>query len=313
MYPVLFASTKPLERAENLKAIYDAYEGPKAFCRMDPWRHHAEIKSGKYKLMVCDEFPTESPGKIIMIGHGYAGGKTSGLEQPHPYMNPAHADLMDYVICSGRGMVEKVAQYSGVHPNQVLPLGMPRTDQYIGKHKGDGKTELAKYRKTYLYVPTYRSKEESPLPSIDWQWLDDQLNDDELIAVKGHMMSGRLLKRTYKHITEYSNSEISAPYLYDADVVITDYSTIMFDAYLLNKPVVLFDRNFDYLQTRGMQLDYPYQYSSRWCNTETEMLSMIRDADGLTEVEKECRRLVSDACDGGSILRICELIRRVNK
>lgn len=313
MNAVLFASTKPLERAENLKAVYDAYEGPKAFCQMDPWRHHPEIKSGKYKVMVCDEFPTESPGTIINIGHGFAGGKTSGLDQPHPYMNQAHADLMDYVICSGSGMVETVARYSGVSPMQTLPLGMPRTDNYLGKQKGDGHTELVSYKRVYLYAPTYRSKEESPMPNVDWRWLDSQLNDDELIAVKPHMMSGRILKYKYKHIKEYPSSVASAPYIMDADVIISDYSTIIFDAYLLNKPVVLFDRNFDYLRTRGMYLDYPYQYSSRWCNTEQELLSVMRKADTLTAVEKECRTLVADACDGHSAERICELIRRTNK
>lgn len=306
--PVLFAGTKPLERAENLKAVYDAYDGSKAFVQVDPWRHHPDIQSGKYDVMICDEFPTMTPGIAILIGHGIAGGKTSGLEQPHPYMSPRDADLITYAINASPAMVSLVARYTGISEAQVLPLGMPRTDEYIGKKKGDGETELATKR-AYLYAPTYRSREETPMPDIDWQWLDDHLTDDEILAVKPHTMTKNILNRTYKHIKEFEAYLPTAPFLYDCDVVISDYSTVIFDGYILNKPSVLFDKSKGYLDTRGMYLDYPAQYSSRYCTTEQELLEMIRKANELTEVEKSCKKLVAEKCDGHSVERICELIR----
>lgn len=305
---VLFAGTKPLNRAENLKAVYDAYDGSKVFVQVDPWRHHPEIRSGKYKVMVCDEFPTESPGIAIMIGHGIAGGKTSGLEQPHPYMSRKDAGLITYCINTSETMRDLVARYTGITREQVLPLGMPRTDVYIGKGKGDGNTELAK-KKAYLYAPTYRTREETPMPDIDWQWLDDNLHDDEILAVKPHTMTKHILSRTYKHIKEFPAYDTSAPYLYDCDVVISDYSTIIFDGYILNKPSVLFDKSKGYLNTRGMYLDYPGQYSSKYCDNEKDLLNLCRSADGLTDVEKDCKKLVAEKCDGHSSERVCELIR----
>ena len=305
---VLFAGTKPLNRAENLKAVYDAYDGSKVFVQVDPWRHHPEIRSGKYKVMVCDEFPTESPGIAIMIGHGIAGGKTSGLEQPHPYMSRKDAGLITYCINTSETMRDLVARYTGITREQVLPLGMPRTDVYIGKGKGDGNTELAK-KKAYLYAPTYRTREETPMPDIDWQWLDDNLHDDEILAVKPHTMTKHILSRTYKHIKEFPAYDTSAPYLYDCDVVISDYSTIIFDGYILNKPSVLFDKSKGYLNTRGMYLDYPGQYSSKYCDNEKDLLNLCRSADGLTDVEKDCKKLVAEMCDGHSSERVCELIR----
>ena len=306
--PVLFAGTKPLNRAENLKAVFDAYDGEKKFVQVDPWRHHTEIRSGKYDVMVCDEYPTESPGTAILIGHGFAGGKTGGLDQPYPYMSRKDSELFSYVIASGTWSVPLVANQCSVAENQVLPLGMPRTDAYVGKHKGDGGTALARKR-AYLYAPTYRTAEETPLPEIDWEWLDGQLTDEEMIAVKPHTMTGTLLKRSYRHIQEIPAYEPSAPYLYDCDVVISDYSTIIFDGYLLEKPSVLFDRRTDYLRTRGMYLRYPGQYSSRFCQNEPELLENIREASGLTDTERECLRMVADMCDGHATERVCELIR----
>ena len=309
MKDVLFASTKPLERAENIKTLYEAYEGGKTFVQVDPWRKHPDIKSGLFNVMVIDEYPTETPGRIIAVGHGIPGGKTSGLEQPNPYYYKEQASLITYAITSSIGMVSLVARYTGISESSVLPLGMPRTDAYKGRKKGDGKTLLGSKR-AYLYAPTYRSRQETPMPVIDWEWLDNELSDNELLAVKPHTMTGEILKRhDWRHIIEIPPYEPSAPYLYDCDVLITDYSSILFDGYLLNKPGVLFEKVKGYTETRGMYLKYPMQYSSRYCTNEGELLETIRTADRLNEVEMECINLVAGECDGRSTERVCNLIR----
>lgn len=310
MKPVLFASVKPLERAENIRAVYDAYDGEKAFVQTNGRREHPAIRSGRYDLMVIDEFPMESPGKIIMLLHGIAGGKTYGLDQPHPYYAAWQAPLIDAFVTTGTGTVRMMAKCANLPEDRVLPLGMPRTDGYIGKRKGDGGTVLANKR-AYLYAPTFRSGGETPFPQIDWDWLDGELTDDELLVVKPHMATPRIDFGNRKHIVAASNAEPSAPYLMDCDVVITDYSTIMFDAYLLGKPVVLFEKAQGYTQTRGMYLMYPDEYCSRYCMDEGTLLQMIRGADGLTNTERNVIKYVADMCDGHSTERVVDLIHRI--
>lgn len=310
MKKVLFASTKPLERAENIRTVYEAFDGQKDFVQVNGCRRHESIRSGAYDLMVIDEFPTESPGKCIMIWHAIQGGKTIGINQPHPYYAEWQKELMSFIVTSGHGAVPMFARCSGLPEDRVLPLGMPRTDAYIGKHKGDGQTVLAGKR-AYLYAPTFRGGSETPFPTIDWGWLDDHLADDEMIAVKAHTMTGRLNIGQYRHIVEIPSEEPSAPYLIDCDVVITDYSSILFDGYLLGKPGVLFEKTKGYTETRGMYLNYPWQYCSRYCWSERELLWNLRVADGLRDTERECLRLVADACDGNATTRVCELIHQM--
>lgn len=311
MPQVLFTSNKPLERAENIKAVYDAYDGLKHFLHVIPGEKYEILSSGSFNLRVTDEFICTSPGKAIMIGHGISGGKTYGLDQPYPYHRKKNAGLLTYVITTGEAMREIGARQSGVPVSSVLPLGMPRTDAYIGKSKGDGKTMLAN-RRTYLYVPTYRTREETPLPDINWLWIDKQLHDDELLAIKPHPVTKTIMPhKFYHHIVEIPADKPSAPYLYDCDVVITDYSSIMFDAYLLGKPVILFEKRKGYTETRGMYLDYPKQYSSRYCTDERSLVNMMRKADSLGTTEKECINLVASACDGRSTERVCDLIRSI--
>mgnify|MGYP002525755594 CR=1 FL=1 len=315
--PVLFSCFRPIKRAENLRAIYEAYDGPKQLIHSYDPNYHDIVTSGDYDLMVIDDYPACTPGKCIVIDHGIQGGKVVGKDQPGtPYYNSAIPDRITYIIDAGHGTAEITSGCSGVPKGRILPLGMPRTDQYVGKHKGDGHTVLAQKR-AYLYVPTFRDKGETPLPDIDWDYIDSTLYDNEVFAIKPHPWYYQYVSKTvitgqYDHIVTIPGDEPSAAYLYDADVVITDYSSIMFDAYLLGKPVVLFEKNPGYLQTRGMYMNYPIQYSSRFAITEEGMINMMRSANSLTQIEKTCINFVADMCDGHACERLCKLIHALN-
>lgn len=307
---VLFTSNNALNRAENIKAVYDAYDGEKVFIRTNPWKHDPELSSAKYSLRVTDEFITESPGKAIMIAHGISGGKTYGLDQPHPYHKTRNARLLTYVIATSSQTVWLMAKQCGVDTSRVLPLGMPRTDAYFGKKKGDGGTILAEKR-AYLYAPTFRGRYDPPMPCVNWEYIDESLTDGELLVVKPHMVTKHILDGVYKHIVEVSSEEPSTPYLIDCDVLVTDYSSIMLDAHILEKPVVLFEKNKGFTETRGLYLPYPHGYASRYCTNERDLVDMIREANAPQEEDMLCREITASACDGHSAERVVRLIKEL--
>ena len=316
--PVLFSCFRPVERAENIRAIYEAYPGPKQLIHSYDPDYRREVTSGKYDLMVIDDFPACTPGKCIVIGHGLQGGKTVGIDQPGtPYYDRNVAKRITYIVSAGHGVVDMWESATLVPKDRILPLGMPRTDQYVGKKKGDGHTALANKR-AYLYVPTFRDKGETPMPEIDWDYIDSKLSDDEVFAIKPHpwyyqYVSKTVIDKEYKHIIAIPGDEPSAQYLFDSDVVITDYSTIMFDAYLLNKPVVLFEKTPGYTETRGMYLKYPWQYSSRWAFNEELLVHTLHEKNlGITSIEADCKLLVADMCDGHACERLVKLINQTN-
>ena len=310
MKPVLFTSQRTFERCENIRAVYDRYDGPKNFVRLDWWRHSQEIASGKYDLMVTDEIPAMSPGKVIVIGHGIAGTKLYGLDQPRPYENKANASLITYVVTQSPDLVAQVAKQHGVKESQVLPLGMARTDAYVGKAKGEGGTGYADKR-VYLYVPTYRTKAERTFTYIDFGTIDDLLHDDEILIVKAHMLTQRQISGDYAHIREVSNAEPSTPYIIDCDVMITDYSSIMMDGLAARKPVVLFSKDNGYLTTRGMYFKYPEEYSEYYATNEYQLVDLLRRATWTPEAEKR-RDFFVPTSDGKATDRVIELIKEVN-
>lgn len=305
---ILFSSNQPYMRAENIRALMEGYPGEKEFIQVNPWQPNPNLWSKRFAIRVTDEFIGRSPGKAVMIGHGIAGGKTYGLDQPRPYHNRERAKLLNYVITTSREMVPLVAKQSGVPEDRVLPLGMPRTDGYFGKSKGDGRTVLSGKR-AYLYAPTFHGKGEGSAPDIDWEYIDGQLQDDEIFAVKPHMVTKHLLPhRNFRHIIELSYNNPSRDYLIDCDVLITDYSSIMFDAHVLEKPVVLFEKRKGYTDSRGMYLPYPDGYASRYCRSEDDLIHLCRTADEPGAEDILCRELTAGACDGHSVERIVKLL-----
>lgn len=311
---VLFTSNRPLGRAENISAVYEAYDGEKAFVQVDPYRRNLEVSSRKYSVRVTDEFISASPGKAILLGHGLEGAKLYGLDQPNPYYHRRFAGLLTYVITTSPAMIPMKARQCGVPEDRVLPLGMPRTDRYFGAKKGNGGTFLAGKKRAYLYAPTYRTREETPLPDIDWERIDKALTNDEALVVKAHMLQDPILRgRQYQNIAEVSKDLPTGPFLIDCDVLITDYSSLMLDAHILEKPVVLFEKQKGYTETRGMYLKYPDEYSSRYARTEDELIELLRTARGQTETERRCRERTAGACDGHSTERVVELIRKEDR
>ena len=312
---VMFTSDHDLERAENLRAVYEAYNLPKEFVR--DTRNMAFAARRGFAAVVVDTLPRtmheKGDCKSIVIDHGIIG-KSYALDEPRGGIDTEAFKQIDAALCASTGTVDIVAGMFGLPTEKVHPLGFPRTDKYIGKRKGDGGTFMAKYKRAYLYAPTYRDF--GWLPCIDWAKLDALMDDDEILVAKRHyFQSEPLVTQDVEHIAEVLRTEATTPYLLDCDVVLSDYSGMIADAYVAGKPTVLTVDDMDeYLEKRGMYLDYPKQYGSRTIvaeGHEEELLEMLREAaeNGMGEVENAFRDTVADMCDGHAAERVCKLIR----
>lgn len=291
---VLFTSNRPLERAENLKAVYDAYDGEKRFSK---FRDIEDLHSGRYSLQVTDELTNDTVGKCLYIGHSMGAAKTFGLDQPHPYFHRPSA--ITCAIASSLSMVPVVAKQIGISEDQVVPAGMPRTDAYFSA--GSGNSEPV----NFLYAPTFRGGRWYPY----WDSLQEHMSPGDSMVVKAHPVTGHLLSREYRRIIEGDSRCPSTPYLMWCDVLITDYSSIMFDAFVMRKPVVLFAKDRQaYLRNRGMYCKYPERYSEYFCDTEKVLMWLAHKAKWNDNFER-LREFHVGACDGKSTERVIALIR----
>jgi len=317
MSEVLFVSQNPLGRCENLTAVWDAYKGGKAFRHGVDGMRSAE-RDG-FSVVVCDCLPAFIEGKhktvSINICHGITGNKVYGLHEGFDWYDRAAFGQTDMATAASEASIPIVADQLGIPEERVVALGFPRTDSYIGMVKGDGGTFLADMR-SYLYAPTFRDADKGGwLPRIDFAKVDSLLGNDEVLAVKRHYFTEEpLLDGTFEHVVEIDPSEPLTPYLVDCDVLLTDYSSCMTDAYLLDKPTVLAtDDMDDYLRDRPTYYKYPTMYSSRWLKAEGAeymLVKNLREARilGIGGIERQYRDLTAGACDGHSTERVCKLI-----
>ena len=321
MSKVLFVSQLPLGRCENLTAVYEAYDGPKEFrCGTE---HMGYAEHEGYSVVVCDCLPAYINGKdrvkSVNIGHGITGDKLYAADEKHkPWYDQRAADQIDYAIATSEAGVGIVAGQFRIPRERVLPLGMPRTDAYFRDGKKMNKFLLG-YSRVYLYAPTFRNGD-GWLPKLDWARIDRLLNGNERVVVKRHYFTREELTRGYDvrngRVIEVPPDEPSTFYLRSCKALVTDYSSIMFDAYLMGKPSVLLADDMDeYLDKRGMYNSYPHFYGSRWLRRseghEELLVEAMREAadEGMTGVERECVEAVAGACDGHSTERVCDLVR----
>ncbi len=172
--------------------------------------------------------------------------------------------------------------YSGA----VLESGYPRNDVLVGadaerrRVAARRRLGVADGTTVVLYAPTYRDDEvdgEQGRLGLDPEALVERLGEDHLLLLRRHYYLGhqRGLADS-RHVRDVSDHADIAELHLAADVLVTDYSSSLFDFAVTGKPVVLFAYDLDHYRDRlrGFTLDL-----------ETELPGpVVRDVDALVDV-----------------------------
>lgn len=178
-----------------------------------------------------------------------------------------NAKLTD-ILVSGSRFMTKILHEKCLYPMQVIhELGTPRNDIFFQQkpevtEKVRACYRIAKDTKIILYAPTFRAGGDFTYYDVDLQriktLLEQKCGEKYVNMVRLHP---NLLKNKEDFLTRFPSDTIDASsypdmieLLYSADVLVTDYSSCMFDFMYSNKPVILYvpDRlTYD----RGFYLD----------------------------------------------------------
>ncbi len=178
-----------------------------------------------------------------------------------------HDSAMADLILSGCGFFTKLCRRAFWYDGEILECGSPRLDVLFQQtpEKQQRVKEMLGIpadKKVLLYAPTFRAGGETDCYIRDYQQLLDVLKqktgEDWVAAVRLHPnVAGQ------SGFITYSETVINAtdyPDLYElipaADLVISDYSSLMFDAGLIYKPVFLYATDIaDYCADRNFYFD----------------------------------------------------------
>lgn len=188
-----------------------------------------------------------------------------------------YKDIMrwDYLVSDSRSATEKFTSAFLLSKENILHSGYPRVKFLIDNNKNNKlksriiksldikDTKTIKDKKIVFYAPTWRdynygkdAKHHDYKYMIDLKELSHKLGDKYLILYKDHHylseMPSNSLPDNCINVGEYESQEM----LLISDHLVTDFSSILFDALPINLPTTLYVNDFhEYQKSRGVYED----------------------------------------------------------
>lgn len=192
----------------------------------------------------------------------------------------------DY-LCVPSDYVANIAEKAFAHRAKVLNSGYPRNDKLFNENTPERINEIKSTlgipsdKKVIFYAPTWRVRNKFKL-ELDILRLKEQLSKEYILLVKFHhyvanavnLPDEEEVKGFLYDLSSYN--DIRDLYLI-SDVLITDYSSVMFDYAILDRPMIFFTYDLEMYRDnlRGMYFDLIEKAPGPVCLTNDELIDEI--------------------------------------
>lgn len=198
----------------------------------------------------------------------------------------------DYLLSQNRYSSEIFGRCFAFHKD-MLEIGYPRNDILFSKNNKDDirllkkKFGLPENKKIILYAPTWRDNDYYGKGNykfqlkLDFDKLREELSRDYAIIVKYHyLVSSEIDWKPYEgFVYDFGRTDdISELYLI-SDMMITDYSSVMFDYSLLNRPMFFYCYDLEEYRDslRGFYFDFEAEAPGPISQTTEELIRDIKN------------------------------------
>lgn len=186
---------------------------------------------------------------------------------PHNYQKP------HFMLSTSPAISKIFSSAFRININRCVELGYPRCDhffwpeerqiEYFRKREQEIINlidEKSKWRKVMIYMPTFREKRQNRIINLaDFNKLDESLKKNRYILFyKSHPNIRRFDNKRWDNIIVLPSNLDIYPLLPFSDILITDYSSVMFDYLLVKKPIILLAPDIDSYENeeRGFYFNY---------------------------------------------------------
>ncbi|MFG2211728.1 CDP-glycerol glycerophosphotransferase family protein [Streptomyces sp. NPDC048638] len=206
-------------------------------------------------------------------------------------------DRFDRFLCRSEHDVRTLARAFRLKEKTLLRVGYPRNDSLVRarqreaelgrRERGELAAELGipDERTVLLYAPTFRKAGgrhgRFTLP-FDVERFAEQFGDRYVLLVRSHYLNHVVLPPTVEgKVIDVSARHDVTPILELADGLITDYSSVMFDYALLDRPLVFFTYDYDeYVhEGRGTYFDLLEHAPGPVVRTEDDFYDTLKSFD----------------------------------
>ncbi|MGN0457689.1 MAG: CDP-glycerol glycerophosphotransferase family protein [Eubacterium sp.] len=239
---------------------------------------------------------------LIQLWHGVGAFKTFGFSRIHKdsklQMYSANHRQYDYAVVSSPDVCDYYAEAFGIDRQKVLPLGSPRCDILLNEAYQNSVREKfysqfpnLKGKKILLFAPTFRGGGNG-----DCYYPTEKFNVDRVLETLGEEWA--VVIKLHPYLTEKftcskaNESRMADCFSWDvndviivSDFLVTDYSSVIFEAALLEKPMVFlaFDEE-EFADTRDSFLEFSHFVPSNIVKTDVEAAKTAKD--NLVDMQK---------------------------
>lgn len=297
-----------------------------------------EIADAKYvfindssSLISC--IPLRKETKIIQTWHACGAFKKFGFSTAEKKFGGTREQLLKYPLHKNFSIVtvsspEVVWAYAEAfnmndRKQDILPTGISRTDVFYDQDAIRAAYEKihklmpsSRKKKVILYAPTYRgrvAKAYSP-EKMDLQLMHQELGEEYVIVFKHHPFVKKrpqVPEELKEFAVDMTDDMAIEELLMVSDICISDYSSLVFEFSLFERPMIFFAYDLDeYFDWRGFYYPYEEMAPGPICKETKEMIDYIKHLD--TKFDKQqviaFKEKFMSACDGHATERILELL-----
>lgn len=235
---------------------------------------------------------------------------------------PLYSNL-DYLTVSSPEVVWAYEDATHLPHEKILPIGISRTDVFFDEafirkagEKLRGALPLAGTKKVILYAPTFRGRVKGAQTGrgFDYARMKEALSEDYILLVKHHPFvknAPQIPEEAEDFAFDVTGQFTMEELLCVCDVCITDYSSLIFEYSLMEKPLVFYAYDLEeYDDFRGFYYPYEEMTPGPVFKNEEDVIRYILQADAQFDKEqiRAFRKKFMGACDGHATQRIMELV-----
>ena len=186
-----------------------------------------------------------------------------------------------YIFTSSEYCIPNFAEAFGYDESKLVVMPLPIVDRLTNKKYIENKIKEIKNeykqtnnKKNIIYVPTFRVNENI----LKIQELIDSVNYDKYnLIIKPHPLT-IIDDKDERVIWDIKYSSLDMMMI--SDYIITDYSAIVFEASLLNKPIYFYTYDYEeYVDQRNFYIDYKKEMPGLFTATAETIITSIEKDD----------------------------------
>lgn len=324
-YSFTYISKEETESVKSLKHIGRLL----AFLLIKPYHlARAEIILMDNVFLPLSHIRVKINVKVIQLWHGTGTIKKFGQDANSGELKRLERRAnrnITHLIVNNRQIAKLYARAFGVDIHRVYPLGLPKTDDILDRQRKVDKDrinidrdkifsnyKLPKDKRLILYAPTFRDLNlgsDTILRNVED--LADMLPEDYILGLRLHPYVAGLARRLNKeNVCDLSDEKSLSALIMASDLLITDYSSIIFEYCITGKPMIFYAYDLDDFISRGRGFynDYAGYVPGPVVKDSKELIELINRGDFTTDTTKTFIMENFPMRDGKATERIIKLI-----